>query len=71
MSAAHPKAPHIQRKRITERTRERVHRLAYDFEDLARRARADGLISLADTFQATASSLGNVARDEDRWKRRT
>lgn len=57
----------MTRRSITKRTQERVHRLAYDFEDMARRARADGLDGLADRLNGLASSCGNLARDESAW----
>lgn len=56
-----------KRKNITARTQERVHRLAYDFEHMAARARADGLDMLANTLQSIASSCGNIARNDDAW----
>lgn len=55
------------RRRITPRTQERVHRIAYDFEDMARRARDDGKEGLADTLQGIASSCGDLARNDERW----
>lgn len=56
------------RRRITAKTQERVHRLAYDFEDLARRARTDGLERLANSLQAIASTTGDLARNDEVWK---
>lgn len=52
------------RRRITSRTQERVHRLAYDFEDLSRRARTDGLESLANSLQDIAHKCGDLARSD-------
>lgn len=56
-----------KRRSITKRTQERVHRLAYDFEWMAGRARHDGLPALADSLQAIASSCGDLARKESYW----
>lgn len=55
------------RRSITPRTQERVHRLAYDFEEMARRARHDGNEGLADRFNDIASTLGDLARNTDAW----
>lgn len=56
------------RRRITPKTQERVHRLAYDFEDLARRARDDGKDSLANSLQAIAGTCGDLARNDEAWQ---
>lgn len=56
------------RRSITPRTQERVHRLAYDFEDMARRARTDGKEGLANKLKSIASNLGDMAREDDLWK---
>lgn len=56
------------RRRITAKTQERVHRWAYDFEDIARRARTDGLETLADSLQSIASRVGDLARNDEVWK---
>lgn len=42
--------------------------MAYDFEDIARRARTDGLESLADSLQSIASRVGDLARNDEVWK---
>ena len=57
----------MSQKTITRRTQERIHRMAYDFEWLAARARKDGLDPLADRFRDLASWCGNVARNGDLW----
>lgn len=56
------------RRRITPKTQERVHRIAYDFADLAARARTDGLSRLADSLGEISSRCGDLARNDEVWK---
>ena len=52
----------MSQRTITRRTQERIHRLAYDLEYLAHRARKDGLDTLANSFKDMARDCGNLAR---------
>lgn len=58
----------MTRKTITSRTQNRVHRLAYDFEDMAWRARADRLDRLANSLKNVAHMCAELVRDEELWK---
>ncbi len=61
----------MKKRSITPRTQERVHRQAYEFEYLAARARADGLERLANSLQAVAGTMGDIARNDEIWSKRT
>lgn len=56
------------KRNITPRTQERVHRLAYEFEAMARRAREDGLERLANYLKTISSDCGNLARNDSYWR---
>lgn len=49
-------------------TQERVHRLAYDFEAMARRAREGGFERLANSLTDVSGQLGDLARNDDAWE---
>jgi hypothetical protein len=56
----------MKRKSITKRTAERLHRAAYEYEDLASRFRAEGFSFEANSIASIASDLGHIARQLDR-----
>jgi hypothetical protein len=58
----------MRRRSITHRTQDRVHRLAYEFQDLAARASQDGLPGLAWSFREIACRCGDLARNDDQWR---